>query len=51
MVYKLDLTAIPRVSKESTFNTNSLIDIVRLSARLCRQIPCFKLWLFLLVAM
>lgn len=27
MVYKLDLTAIPRASKESIFNTNRVIDI------------------------
>ena len=34
MVYKLDLTAIPRVAKGSLFRNSSLIDIVELGAKL-----------------
>ena len=39
MVYKLDLTAIPRVAKGSLFRTSNLIDIVELGAKLRSPTP------------
>lgn len=38
-VYKLDLTAIPRVAKGRLFSTSSFIDIVELGARLQSLTP------------